>query len=99
LFLATKLEAYAGRGNNDLLMSRDAEDILLVVDGREELFDEIRATDSEVRNFISERMRALMEQDDFDDFLEGNIRGPAGRVDIVRGRFVSISQGINGDET
>lgn len=33
LFVATKLDAYLGRGNNDLLGSRDMEDILLVVDG------------------------------------------------------------------
>ena len=37
LFVATKLEAYLGRGDSDLLGSRDMEDILLIVDGREEL--------------------------------------------------------------
>lgn len=97
LFLATKLEAYAGRGNGDLLTSRDAEDILLVVDGREELLDEISAAESNVRNFIAERFRALMDQSDFDDFLEGNIRGPDGRVEIVRDRFVTISHCADGD--
>ncbi|WP_335337266.1 hypothetical protein [Mesorhizobium erdmanii] len=33
LFVATKLEAYLGRGAGDLFMSRDMEDILLIVDG------------------------------------------------------------------
>lgn len=37
LFVATKLEAYLGRGQNDLLRSQDMEDILLLVDGRPEL--------------------------------------------------------------
>jgi predicted nucleotidyltransferase len=37
IFVATKLEAFRGRGNNDLYASRDAEDLLLMVDGREEL--------------------------------------------------------------
>ena len=37
IFVATKLEAFLGRGNNDLYASRDAEDLLLMVDGREEL--------------------------------------------------------------
>lgn len=41
LFIATKLEAYRGRGEGDLIGSRDAEDILLLVDGREALADEI----------------------------------------------------------
>ncbi|NRP70966.1 hypothetical protein ILFOPFJJ_01848 [Ensifer psoraleae] len=96
LFLATKLEAFAGRGNNDLFMSRDAEDILLIVDGRESLFDEITSTEDDVRKFISGQFRALLEHRDFDDFLEGNIRGPAGRVDIVRDRFVAISHCADG---
>lgn len=36
-FIATKLEAYHGRGNNDLLSSHDLEDIINLVDGRPEL--------------------------------------------------------------
>ena len=96
MFLATKLEAYAGRGNGDLIMSRDAEDILLIVDGREELLAEVTASDNNVRNFIAGQFRALLDQGDFDDFLDGNIRGPAGRVEIVRDRFVSISHCADG---
>lgn len=92
LFLATKLEAYLGRGNNDLLGSRDMEDILLVVDGREELVAEIQAADEDVRRYIAEQFRALLEHDDFDHFLAGNISGPEGRVDIVRERFFAISE-------
>ena len=92
LFLATKLEAFAGRGNDDLFMSRDAEDILLIVDGRESLPGEITTTEDDIRNFIAGQFRALLEHRDFDDFLNGNIRGPAGRVDIVRDRFVAISR-------
>ncbi|WP_429818444.1 hypothetical protein [Ensifer sp. B1-9] len=92
LFLATKLEAFAGRGNDDLFMSRDAEDILLIVDGRESLPGEITTTEDDIRDFIAGQFRALLEHRDFDDFLNGNIRGPAGRVDIVRDRFVAISR-------
>jgi len=92
LFVATKLEAYLGRGKNDLLGSRDMEDILLVVDGREELVDEIRAADEDVRSYIAEQFRTLLKDDDFDHFLTGNIKGPEGRVDIVLERFVAISR-------
>lgn len=92
LFIATKLEAYLGRGNNDLLGSRDIEDILLVVDGREELVAEIQKADDNVRHFIAEQFKALRRDKAFDHFLEGNINGPPGRVDIVRGRFDTISK-------
>ena len=41
-FLITKLEAFKGRGNGDYLMSHDIEDIVAVLDGRPEIFDEVR---------------------------------------------------------
>ena len=40
-FLITKLEAFNGRGNGDYLMSHDIEDIVAVLDGRPEIFDEM----------------------------------------------------------
>ncbi|MCV9943746.1 MULTISPECIES: hypothetical protein [unclassified Rhizobium] len=97
LFIATKLEAFTGRGNNDLYLSRDAEDILLVVDGREGLLMEIQGAEKEVRAFIADGFRALMAHQDFDDFLDGNLRGQAGRSDVVRERFLTISQVSDGD--
>ncbi|MUT27052.1 MULTISPECIES: hypothetical protein [Mesorhizobium] len=93
LFVATKLEAYLGRGGGDLFTSRDMEDILLIIDGRPEIVDEILGGDAEIRTYIAEQFAALLEDDDFEYFLEGNLRGPPGRSDIVRDRFVAISRG------
>ena len=42
-FCATKLEAFAGRGKDDYLSSRDLEDLAAVIDGRAELVQEIRS--------------------------------------------------------
>lgn len=44
--LATKLEAFHGRGHSDLLASRDFADIVALVDGRSELVAEAQATPS-----------------------------------------------------
>ena len=96
LFVATKLEAYLGRGEGDFFTSRDLEDILLIVDGRPEIVAEIREADEDVRQFIAEQIRLLLADRDFDTFLDGNIRGPEGRVDIVLERFVAISQSRGG---
>lgn len=96
LFIATKLEAFLGRGNDDLLMSRDVEDILLMVDGREELIEEIRHTDADIREFIAENFQMLQNHHDFDTFITGNIRGPAGRADIVRDRIASLAKNEDG---
>ena len=90
LFVATKLEAYLDRGEGDPLGSHDLEDILLLVDGREELIDEVKLADEEIRQFVKEQLSALMGHADFDHFLYGNIRGPEGRADIVRKRFEAL---------
>jgi hypothetical protein len=39
--VATKLDAWHGRGNNDMLASLDLHDILVLIDGRHELITEI----------------------------------------------------------
>lgn len=97
LFVATKLEAYLGRGDGDLLMSRDAEDILLIVDGRPDLLHEIQESDPEVCSFIAVHFRSLLGDPYFESFLHGNVRGPEGRIDIVRDRFERIARA--GSET
>lgn len=96
LFTATKLEAFAGRGGGDLFSSRDAEDILLVLDGREELVQELANADLDVKTYVAEQFQALLKHRDFDEFLEGNLRGQPGRVAIVRGRYVAIGHCADG---
>lgn len=91
LFVATKLEAYRGRGGDDPLGSHDLEDVLIVVDGREELLAEVRGADEDVLNFIASELRAFKNHPDYYNFLEGNIRGPAGRVDIVDDRLDALA--------
>ncbi len=90
LFLATKFEAYNGRGNADPLGSHDLEDIIILVDGRKELLEEIANTDEDVRQYISEQFGALQTHRDFEHFLDGNIT-EAGRSDIVRRRIEDIT--------
>lgn len=90
LFLATKFEAYRGRGKNDPMGSHDLEDIFNVIDGRPELLPEIEQADDDVHQYLREQFRVLREHSDFENFLYGNVRGPDGRVDIVLGRIKTI---------
>ena len=48
-FLATKIDAFKGRGREDYHASKDLEDIITVIDGRPTLLDEVRDSDEEVR--------------------------------------------------
>jgi predicted nucleotidyltransferase len=77
VFVATKLEAFAGRGRGDFMSSHDLEDLLAVVDGRESLLDECRAATSELRDYLGERFRALMLQPAFVNALPGYLPGDA----------------------
>ena len=71
LFIATKLEAFHGRGGDDVWASHDLEDIIAVVDGRPEIANDIAAADAEVRGYIAAEIRALLEDPDFAEALAG----------------------------
>jgi hypothetical protein len=60
LFLATKLEAYHGRGKGDIFGSHDMEDIIAVIDGRVELMDEMADTPESVRAYLSDEFAGLL---------------------------------------
>lgn len=77
-FLATKLEAYAGRGDHDFVMSHDLEDIVCVLDGRRELEDEIADSGLEIRGYVCNRLRDFMDDPLFIESLPGHLPGDAG---------------------
>lgn len=75
VFVATKLEAFHGRGAGDYLFSHDLGDILSVIDGRDSLIDECRNMPSELRAYLSEQFSALMRDRRFIDALPGHLPG------------------------
>lgn len=75
VFLGTKLEAFQGRGAADYLASHDLEDILTVVDGREELIAEARVASPELRTYLAERFSALLAVPDFIQAIPGHLPG------------------------
>lgn len=72
-FMATKFEAFADRGRNDLLGSHDAEDIINLVDGRPELVADAASAPPELRRYLAERCAALLARPDVADTLAGMI--------------------------
>jgi hypothetical protein len=93
--LATKLEAFKGRGNRDFLASRDFGDIIALVDGREELVHEVDQAPADVRDYIGDQLRALLADPRFSDGLFGALRPDAGsqaRADsVVMPRLASLT--------
>ena len=76
--VATKLEAWNGRGRGDHLASRDLEDVILLVDGREEIVAEAAAAPDDLRSYLSVELGTLLDQSRFHDKLEGTIVGLGG---------------------
>lgn len=70
-FLATKLEAFKGRGKGDFVASRDLEDLISVVDGRAEVVTEVQAEQAEVREYLGTEIKRLLETPRFLDALPG----------------------------
>ncbi|KWU49502.1 hypothetical protein JET67_21755 [Pseudomonas palleroniana] len=69
-FLAAKLQAYQGRGRGDMLMSNDIEDIVALLDGREELIQEVAQAPIELRRFVSEQFEAFLKLPAFQDVIQ-----------------------------
>ncbi|HEY3744267.1 MAG TPA: hypothetical protein VGL53_30700 [Bryobacteraceae bacterium] len=59
-FVATKLDAFTGRGKADLFGSADLEDIIAVVDGRTELVSEVEEQPEHLRAFIRAELSTLV---------------------------------------
>ena len=70
-FLATKLEAFLGRGEGRLVDSHDLEDLLAVVDGRETIVAELDGVAAELRSFLHREIGCLLERRGFADAAAG----------------------------
>lgn len=75
VFVATKLEAFDGRGQGDFLFSHDIGDALAVVDGRAALLDECRSSTPELQAYLGERFRTLLANPAFVEVLSGHLPG------------------------
>ena len=90
-FMATKLEAFKDRGNDDVYLSHDLEDVITVVDGREELISELTSAPPDVRDFVAHTLGGILRHTDFTNVLPG-IVSQSTRTGLVLQRFTSISE-------
>jgi|SRR5215469_11436498 len=74
-FMGTKLEAFRGRGGGDFYASRDLEDIVAVIDGRESLFDEVKRAPLTLRAYIAGEIQKLLVTPEFIEALPGHLPG------------------------
>jgi hypothetical protein len=94
LFLATKIEAFRGRGGLDFRASKDIEDIVAILDGRLELLDEVAAAEDELRAFLRGTLADWLAAPDFREALPGHLAGDAAsqdRAEVILERVESIA--------
>ena len=96
-FIATKVVAYRTRKlephleSIKILVSHDSEDIIAVVNGREELLREIERESEQLRSFLSEFAKDLLSHDLFEEAIEGHLGSDRSQTERVLTVFQSIA--------
>ncbi len=99
LVIATKLAAWRGRGHGDIIRSLDVHDIIVLINGRPELADELAAQADELRTYVGRELAALIDESYFEYVIESAVAGygdgaPA-RATIVRHRLAVIIERVS----
>jgi predicted nucleotidyltransferase len=90
-FLATKFEAFKDRGQNDVYLSHDLEDIMTVMEGRSAVSQEVAAAHDLVRKHVAQSVAALLGMTAFHNALPGLLSDPQ-REPTIRARLIQISK-------
>jgi len=92
-FLATKLEAFHGRGNGDFVASHDLEDMIAVLDGRPSIVSEV-VDCIELHSYLCDEFATLLQSGPFLDALPGHLPGDTAsqaRLPILLERMRNIA--------
>ena len=96
--LATKLEAFATRGNSDFYASRDFGDVVTLVDGREELIREVAESPAELRAYLAAQIALHRRHPLFWSGVEGALPASPETPDrvneVVRPRFEQLIDSV-----
>lgn len=83
-FLASKIEAFLGRGKGDFYGSRDIEDIVAVIDGAEDARKKILSAPETVQAYIRKEVGVLLRNELFVQSVTGHLGSKAGAGRIRR---------------
>ena len=92
-FLGTKIDAFFGRGKGDYLTSHDMEDIINFINGRVEIIEDIKNSESDLKDFIIKSLQGFLEDELFLEALPGHLlpdQASQGRRSIILERIKKI---------
>lgn len=85
-FLATKLETFKDRGNNDGRWSTDFEDIVYLLNNRSTIWDELKATDKKLKQYLNLELNCLVKNKYIDEWISVHLGyGEADRTYFIIG--------------
>lgn len=93
-FLASKIEAFRGRGKGDFYGSEDIEDIVSVLDGSDDVLGKLAGASESAKAYIKKEFRALMGDESFAQSVQGHL-GPQGGSGRARGVLNLMGEIIN----
>jgi len=74
-FIATKFEAFRGRGKGDVMASPDLEDIITILVEVSTFEEELKQADRDVQKYIYDQFKKLVSDKNYPHFLSGHLRG------------------------
>jgi len=68
-FIASKLEAFKGRGKNNGITSHDFEDIVFVLDNRKSIWQELSETEEDLKKYLSTEWQQILQNKNLEEWL------------------------------
>lgn len=72
-------------------MSHDLEDVMTIVDAREELVAEVRNASQDVRGYIQEEFGELLRTEDFVNAMPGFVPADEVRLPVLQERLEALA--------
>jgi len=90
-FLATKLEAFVDRGENEGRFSSDFEDIVHVLNNRQSIWEEIKRAAEPVKQYLKDQFRQLLSQKYIDEWISVHLEyNEQKRVGFILGSMTEL---------
>lgn len=71
--VATKIEAFKGRGKNQYSTSHDIEDIVTIIDGCSQVSSKIQSAGNEIKAFLKKELQLMMSNNQFLSSIDAHI--------------------------
>jgi predicted nucleotidyltransferase len=92
-FLATKLEAFADRGENEGRFSSDFEDIVHVLNNRQSIWEEMKNADKQVKKYLKREFAKLLDQKYIDEWISVHLDySEQRRVGFILGSLAEFAE-------